>query len=551
MNRKIMISSLLNQVRVGIVEDSRLVEYYLEQSGDERLEGNVYKGQVVNILPGMEAAFVDIGTGRNAFLFLPDIGRKARENLSVGHSLLVQVAKEGDGGKGPRVTPNIGLPGRFFVLMPHQAQTGISRRIVDKSERERLKEIAEEIRPEEMGLIVRTVAEGCSKKELKEDLHYLLREWKRIGRLNKTRAAPALLYRDYDLIHRIMRDQVAAEGTEIIVDSVELEKQVRSELKEIGLKKPHRVQLYSGTLDLFKHFGLQKDLERACGRRVWLNCGGYLIFDQTEALLSIDVNTGKYVGKKDLQQTVFRTNLEAAEEVARQLRLRNVGGIVIIDFIDMYKEENRKAVLQQLAVSLEADKTRTRLLGFTSLGLVELTRKKSRKPLYQMLQMECPLCAGAGRVIADEALALQIVLDIRSLILEQDVEAILVKCHSAVAAQIIGTEGSALKTLEEETGKTIFIKGHDNIARSSFELSSGTHEELKRQAYPVQVGERLRIEILDAHAKHGESGVGRINGFIIECLYCKSRIGETVEVEIVEVHRTSALARLVGGNSAD
>jgi len=552
MNRKIAISSLLNQVRVGIIEHNRLVEYYLEQSGEERLEGNVYKGRVENILPGMEAAFVDIGTGRNAFLFLPDLpGRKARKNLKKGDHLMVQVAKEGDGAKGPRVTPDIGLPGRFVVLMPYQDQIGISRRIVEKKERERLKEIAETIRPKGVGLIVRTVAEGCSKKELEEDLRFLLKEWRRIRRLQRRRSAPALLYRDYDLIHRIMRDQVAAEGTEIIVDQPELKVQVEEELAELGLKKPHHVQLYTGALDLFQHLGLQKDLERASGRRVWLDCGGYLIFDQTEALLSIDVNTGKYVGKKDLQQTVFRTNLEAAEEIPRQLRLRNVGGIVIIDFIDMYKDENRKAVLRQLAGSLEADKTRTRLLGFTSLGLVEMTRKKSRKPLDQMLQTECPLCSGSGKVIADEALALQIAADVRSLAVDKGVEAIMVQCHSAVAAQIIGAEGSTLKALEQKTGKSIFIKGDDSVARSFYKLNTGKRTELQRRSSPVQVGERLQLTISDPHARHGESGVGRINGFIIECLQCQSRIGQTVEVEIVEVHKTSALARLVQQKSAD
>ncbi|MDI9441996.1 MAG: Rne/Rng family ribonuclease [Bacillota bacterium] len=552
MNRKIVVSSLLNRMRIGIVEDGRLVEYYLEHDEEEHLQGNVYKGRVENILPGMEAAFVDIGIDRNAFLFLPDLkSEKERAKLKVGDSLMVQVAKEGDGGKGPRITPDIGLPGRYLVLMPGQNQTGVSRRIGQEEERARLKELVEDLRPESMGLIVRTVAEGCSKEELETDLQELLAVWERIETRYVKAPAPSLLYRDYNLIHRIMRDQVEAAGTEIIVDSIELERQVRSELAEMGFTEPNAVQLYTGTLDVFKHFGLQRDLERALGRKVWLDCGAYLIFDETEALLSIDVNTGKYVGKEGLQQTALRTNLEAAAEIARQLRLRNVGGIIIIDFIDMHKEENRRAVLEQLATSLEADRTRTRLLGFTNLGLVELTRKKNRKPLSHMLQMDCPKCHGTGSVVSDETLAVEVVSDIRTLAREQAEEAFLVICHSAVVAQIVGPEGVNLKRLEQETGKKIFVRGDDTYPRDSFSLRAGGSRELERESHPVQVGERFPLTIVDAHAKNKNNGIGRVNGFVIECLHCASRIGQTVEVEVIEVHRTSALARLWEGNSAD
>ena len=260
---------------------------------------------------------MDIGIDRNAFLFLPDLkSEKERAKLKVGDSLMVQVAKEGDGGKGPRITPDIGLPGRYLVLMPGQNQTGVSRRIGQEEERARLKELVEDLRPESMGLIVRTVAEGCSKEELETDLQELLAVWERIETRYVKAPAPSLLYRDYNLIHRIMRDQVEAAGTEIIVDSIELERQVRSELAEMGFTEPNAVQLYTGTLDVFKHFGLQRDLERALGRKVWLDCGAYLIFDETEALLSI-TKYGKVCGKEGLQHSL-RTNLEAAE-IARQL----------------------------------------------------------------------------------------------------------------------------------------------------------------------------------------------------------------------------------------
>lgn len=545
MARKIVISSLLNKVQVGIVENGRLAEYYLEQSGEERFEGNLYKGRVVNILPGMESAFVDIGVGRNAFLFLPGLPKQVREKLKVGSCLLVQVAKEADNLKGPRVTTDIGLPGRYLVLMPHQAQSGISRRITEEKERARLKEIAEAIRPDQMGVIVRTVAQGCSRAVLKKDLKALLREWSRIERDYKKKAPLSLIYRDYDLIHRILRDEFVPGRTKIIVDNARLIEQLEDELRALGVRTPFPVRYYEGERSLFEHLGLNRDLQKAGGQRVWLDCGGYLVFDQTEALLSIDVNTGKYVGKKDLQETVFKTNLQAAQEIARQLRLRNIGGIVIIDFIDMNQERNRQAVLEQLALSLEADKIRTRLLGFTRLGLVELTRKKSRKPLDQLLQTDCPFCGGAGKVIADEATALQIAAEVRSLAGRKEIEAVLVRCHSAVAAQIIGVEGRNLKTLEEMTSKTIFVKGDDSVKRDFYELSSGDKGVLKKEAYPVRVGERLLVTITDSHARNGDNGVARVDGLIVECLDCNSLIGQTVEVEIVEMQRTSALARLV------
>lgn len=480
MERTIVISALLNQVQVGIVENSRLVEYHLERDCRERMVSNIYKGRVENILPGMGAAFVDIGIAKNAFLFLADVAVK--ESLKIGDSILVQVSKEAVGTKGPRVTTDIALPGRYLVLMPFQDHTGISRQITDGAERIRLKGIADEIRPPDMGVIVRTVAEDCTREELIEDLEDLLKEWSRIQHKQKGKSQSPLLHRDFDLIRRVLRDLYAPGETKIVVDSAELRQRVEGDLIDLGVKGARRVGLYGGRVDLFTHLGLQKELERAGHQRVWLDCGGFLVFNQTEALLSIDVNTGKYVGSNNLQDTVLKTNLQAAAEIAHQLRLRNAGGIVIIDFIDMSDPNNREAVLSQLATSLRADKTRTNLLGFTRLGLVELTRKKTERLLAHVLEVECPCCHGAGRVASDETVAYQLAVKVRSLALEENVEAILVHSHSAVAAQLIGAGASNLRALEKQVGKTVFVRGDDALARHDYEVQSGSLDNMRKAA---------------------------------------------------------------------
>ncbi|NLL42278.1 MAG: Rne/Rng family ribonuclease [Firmicutes bacterium] len=468
MKRKIVISALLNQVQVGIVENRRLAEYYLERHCEDRLGGNVYKGLVENVLPGMGAAFVDIGMPKNAFLFLAD----AAGDVKTGDTIMVQVSKEAVGTKGPRVTTKISLPGRYLVLMPVQDHTGVSRQITDQDERVRLKEVAEEIRPPGCGVIVRTVAEGRTKAELQEDLAELLQDWERIQEKYRRKSSSRLLYQDYDLVHRILRDLYVPDYTRVIVDSPKMQRRVQEDLAALGVKGA-RVDLYEGKVDLFTYLALDKELERAGQNRVWLDCGGYLVFNQTEALLSIDVNTGKYVGSKNLQDTVLKTNLQAAAEIAHQLRLRNYGGIVIIDFIDMSEPNNREAVLEQLSMSLKADKTRTNLLGFTRLGLVELTRKKTDRLLSHVMEVDCPHCKGRGRVLSDATLAFRIAKEVSALA-QEGVESIKVRCHPAVAGLVIGPQKSNLHALEKHIGKKITVQGDDTLVRQDYQIQSSS-----------------------------------------------------------------------------
>lgn len=544
MQRTIVISALLKQLQVGIVENGRLVEYYIEKNNQERFVGNIYKGRVEKVLPGMGAAFVNIGLEKNAFLFLADVDPQHRETLRKGDELLVQVAKEPAGTKGARITTNITLPGRYLVLLPFQAHIGISRQIAAEEERARLKELGRELLSKDMGVIVRTVAVGCEMEELQDDLAELLSEWERIEN-SWRRKNTHLVYQDHDLVYRVLRDLYVEDCTSIVVDCVKQKKRVETLLFELGVASPLPVELHEGKVPLFTALGLTRELHRARNNRVWLNCGGYLVFNQTEALLAIDVNTGKYVGSTDQQQTVVKTNLEAAEEIAHQLRLRNVGGIIVIDFIDMTDEANREAVLSRLEQSLKQDKTRTNLLGFTRLGLVELTRKKSRRLLSHLLEVDCPHCSGTGRVSADETIAFEIAEDIRSLAYESEVEAILVHCHPAIAGQLIGPGGSNLAALEEHTEKAIFVRGNEELERGNYQLDSGSLEIIKAKAYPVKVGERLKLTIAEPHAKQRLNGVARVDGFVVECLECRSLVGQTVEVEITELHKTCAIARLV------
>ncbi len=549
MERKLVISTLLNQVQVGIVEDGRLVEYYLERDEHDRQVGNIYKGRVANILPGMEAAFIDIGTGKNAFFFLADLPKaKRNEGLKVGETLLVQVTKEAVGKKGPRVTNVLSLPGRYLVFMPDQNHVGVSRQIEDNEERERLREIGERIRPDNVGIIIRTVAEGCTEAELSEDLEELCEKWSQVQKSRRKQGPSALVYRDYDLIHRILRDFYNPNITEVIVDSDDLRRQVEDELKILSSSETNMIRLYEGKTNVFTHYGLSRDLERACGNYVWLDCGGYLVFNQTEALLSIDVNTGKYVGKNDLQETVFKTNLEAVKEICYQLRLRNVGGIVIIDFIDMNEESNREAVLDELKKCLDADKTHTNLLGFTRLGLVELTRKKNKKLLSHILAAKCPHCSGSGRVPADETIALIIASEVKSHSLEDEVEAVLVYAHPAIAALIIGPSGSNLTSLEQRTGKKIFVRGDVTLQRHDYYITSGNIKELEQRAYPVSLGDELKVTILERHATHKNSGLTRVDGYTIECTDCAALVGKTVTIKILHLHKTVGIAQLISIN---
>lgn len=476
MSRKVIISSFLNQILVGIVEEGRLAEFFLEKDENSRKIGNIYKGKVENVLPGMSAAFVDLGLKRNGFLYVADLqsndeSKPINQLIAKGQDIIVQVTKEPEGKKGARVENRISLPGRYLVLMPYDQNIGISRQITDDNERDRLKKIGSSLLPANMGLIIRTVAEGHSLEELEQDLYELVQLWNYIENTSKQSSAPALLFHDHDLIYRIMRDLVTDDIDKIIVDQLQVYNKIHSLADKIQLSPSTKIELYDGEVALFEHLGLTRDLNKATNKKVWLASGGYLIIDQTEALVSIDVNTGKYVGSKNLSETVRQTNQEAAEEIAKQLRLRNIGGIIIIDFIDMNNNLDKQSVLAVLEKALAKDKTKSNVLGFTHLGLVEMTRQKVKRRLSHLLEIPCPHCEGTGRLLSQDTVAINLAQKIFSLAKEKDVTLVKVICHPRVAASLVGPSNENLKMLKKQTGKMIEIVVDDHYELEQTDVS--------------------------------------------------------------------------------
>jgi ribonuclease G len=461
MHKEILINSNAEETRVAILENKSLVELFIERNMDRGTVGNIYKGRVEKVILGMEAAFLDIGLKKDAFLYvadvvhpqeeyeemlisseqgkidpicpvsprspgaygqeteasesegfsaLPELEERSRQDLKwerlpsisdllkEGQEVLVQVTKEPLGKKGARLTTQISLPGRYLVLMPIVNRLGISRRIENEKERERLREIIKKIRSEGEGVIVRTEGEGEGEEEFLSDIEFLRKLWEKVKKKAQGASAPALIHEDLDLIFRAIRDYFTSEVNQLIIDSSSEYEKVCDFL---DLFLPHlksQVRLYEGEKPLFAAYGLEEEISKTLERKVSLKKGGYLVIDETEALVAIDVNSGQYVSKKRLEDTILSTNLEAVEEIVRQIRLRNLGGIIIIDFIDMEKEEHKKKVLQKLRELLKGDRMRTNVLQLTNLGLVEMTRKRVRKSLEKFLCQTCPQCQGRGRI---------------------------------------------------------------------------------------------------------------------------------------------------------
>jgi len=417
MFKEIVVNNGEEESKAAVLEDGVTVEFYMDRRVDHRLIGNVYKGRVENVLPGMQAAFVDIGLEKNAFLYIEDaiIGRNAGDNgakhdysrlnigdyLKQGQELLVQVAKEAIGTKGPRVTTQITLPGRYLVLMPTVDYIGVSRRIESEEERERLRDLAVLVKPKDMGLIVRTMAEGVDEEEFRRDIRVVGDLWRNAILRSAAKPAPYLVHSDLDLVQRILRDIFAEDVDRLTLDSRNDYERVLDLLESFDSGLKTKVFLNEKE-DIFADYGVDQEIERALRRKVWLKSGGYLIIDQAEALTAIDVNTGKFVGTTNLEDTVLKTNLEAAKEIARHLRLRNIGGIIIIDFIDMFDEEHRSAVLRLLEEEVKKDKTKISIFGITRLGLMEITRKKTQPSLSEVLQKQCPYCGGRGTLHSED-----------------------------------------------------------------------------------------------------------------------------------------------------
>lgn len=564
LTKEIIMNAENDETRVAVLEDGVLVEFYIERPVAHRLAGNIYKGRVENVLPGMQAAFVNIGLEKNAFLYVTDAiaARSNGEDVEIfgdskrlsikdvlrrGQNITVQITKDPMGTKGARVTTHITLPGRYLVLMPTVDYLGVSRRIGNDRERERLKNLAEKLKPRRMGLIVRTVAEGKEEEELRHDVNFLTKLWSKIRGKGRGAGAPALLHKDLGLIERVIRDILSLDIDNLIIDSKHEYEKIIDYLDIISPDLKGKVKLFNYREGaIFDVYGIEAEIEKALKRKVWLKSGGYLVIDHTEALTVIDVNTGKFVGSENLSDTVLKTNLEAAGEIARQIRLRNTGGIIVIDFIDMEISEHREKVVKALEEALKKDRTKANVLGLTQLGLVEMTRKKISQGLEDVLQKQCPYCEGKGQVLSEETMSRKVEREIKKLLKHSVIEAILVEVHPTVAALIIGSGGSHLRELERATGKHIYIRGSAEAKIEEIRICvAGTKEEVESKALPVKAGQILDVKIEAPHVANPWNGIARLEGYVIDVEGAGELMGEKVRTEITRVYRTYAKGKLV------
>jgi ribonuclease G len=429
MRKDIIINSTPHEVRVAILEDGEPVELLIERADARRIVGNLYKGKVTSVKPGLQAAFVDIGMEKAGFLHASDVvhsgtgeddedddedDRRRDRNapvpdiadmLKVGDDIVVQVTKEPISTKGPRLTADLSLPGRYLVMMPKGRHIGVSRKIADRRERVRLKQYLQKHRPDRGAFIIRTAAEGADEDAIRTDVHYLSELTNTIREQAKEVVAPGLVHEDVGLVVGLIRDIFKEDVEELIIDDREDQRKLLEYARFFAPKLEKRIRLYTGDLPIFDHYDIEQEIKKSLDKRVWMKKGGYLIIEQTEALVSIDVNTGRFVGKKNQEETIFQTNMIAAREVARQLRLRDIGGIIVVDFIDMETEGNKRRVLAELRNHLKRDRARTKVFQVSGLGLIEMSRQRVRPSLMSQLSDPCPYCNGTGKVLSLETMS--------------------------------------------------------------------------------------------------------------------------------------------------
>ena len=486
MTEEILINATPREVRAALIESGVLYEVHIERTSRRGLISNIYKGQVSRVLPGMQAAFVDLGLERTAFLHASDIARTPqeeapespgapdiRECVREGQELLVQVLKEPLGSKGARLTTYITIPSRYLVMTPNGSGVGISARIEDPEERERLRTALSQLiteRGASGGYIVRTAAEGVGRDGLAADMDFLGKLWRSIGEKATDARAGQLVYEDLPLPLRLLRDSSSPGISRVRIDN-EL---VHARLLEFASHfVPHlapTIELYTEARPIFDLYGIDDEIDRALHRKVPLKSGGHVVFDQTEAMTTIDVNTGAYVGHRNLEETIFRTNLEAAMVIARQLRLRNLGGIIIIDFIDMAEEEHRRQVLQTLQARLANDHAKTQIMNVSPLGLVEMTRKRNRESLEHVLCQACPTCEGRGFVKTSETVCYEIFREILRQHRQFDFQELLVLARPGVVERLLDEESGSIAELEEVTGKPIRLQSEGMYAPDQFDV---------------------------------------------------------------------------------
>ena len=552
--KQILVSAEPSELKVAILEEGRLCEIYVERKGHKPLAGNIYKGKVENVLPGMEAAFVDIGLEKNGFLYVEEVmvhedpdkrPKKITQMLRSGQEILVQIVKDPMGTKGARLTTQLSIPGHFIVYVPDGDGVGVSRRLPDE-ERQRLRQICRELKVKNAGLIVRTAAEGASKHELMNDLKFLEKMWQTVVKREKKAKAPSLLYSEMEVSLKVMRDIFNETHENVLVDNQKEYDKIRSFLRKTSPELVDRLELYQGSKPLMETYGVDEEMKKALNKRVDLPSGGYLVIEETEAMTIIDVNTGRYVGRTRLEDTILKTNMEACKEVVRQLRLRDIGGIIIIDFIDMARPRNRQQVLEALDKELDTDRTKTYIVELSPLGLVEMTRQNVTEGLRDILTKTCPTCGGEGVIVSEETMAIDIERRLRRLAATSPSDAFLVEVHPKVAAMLIGQGGAKLRELEEETRKYFSFEGLDTIPIDTFEVTAeGSREAIQRASLPVAEGDEVRLRIEEAHMYNPADAIAKIDGYVVSISGASKMVGEDKKIRIGSVTRTCAYGTVV------
>jgi ribonuclease G len=501
MQNEIIINAEIGETRVALLEKGQFAELHIERARDKSVVGNVVKGRVMRVLPGMQAAFVDIGLEKAAFLYVGDYfestletrdtegepgsrgGRNGRGRggrsappridtvLHEGKEIVVQIAKEPIGTKGARITSSISIPGRHLVLTPWSRRVGVSRRIGSDKERRRLREIIERLRPANLGFIIRTAGDGVREADLQADIRYLATVWAAIQQRHEEQPAPAILYSEHDLPLRLVRDVAGNETKRIVTDDKQVHESIESFVERFVADPKPAIEFYQEPQPVFERFGLESQIHANLERKVWLKSGGSLVIDKSEALTAIDVNTGRFVGKRDLEETVLKTNLEAVVEVVHQLRFRNLGGLIIIDLIDMESAGNREKVYRALQDALRADKARTNILKISELGLVEMTRKRTRENLVQTLCEPCGYCEGRSYVLSPESVAFRALREIRKHAPRLKGRAIAITVNPHVAEELLTHAKAALAKLSDDMGASIEVRARPGLHQEQFELS--------------------------------------------------------------------------------
>jgi ribonuclease G len=495
MTKDLIVSSTPQETRVALLEDGRVSEIFIERESHRGIVGNLYKGRVTRVLPGMQSAFVDCGLERDAFLYVADVFEELDENLLTpeeagvggngggraqaieemlqsGQDVLAQVVKEPLGQKGARITSHVSLPGRYLVFMPTVEHVGVSRKITDDEERRRLKTLLKEIRQEQGGggFIARTAGAGRSPEAFARDARYLRRTWDEARASSSRERAPALLHRELGLVQRLLRDLLSDDIASIRLDHEREYGRTLELVQELQPELGPRVHLHQKTQSILEEHGVTAELERALRSKVWLESGGYIVVNQTEALVAVDVNTGRYTGKKTLEDTILKTNLEAAAEIVRQIRLRDLGGIIVVDFIDMEERKSRQKVMAALEAELRRDRSPSKLLSVNEFGLVILTRKRVRQSLERTLCEPCPYCTGSGMVKSVATVCSEIYDEVRKLAADMQGQNVKLRVNPEVARALRGEEAPVLKDLSSRLGHEIIVQGDPLLHQEQFDV---------------------------------------------------------------------------------